>query len=167
MSRSPQDMKTAPVHVAKQNTGAAAPAATNEQGHVNSTTHSTAEYTPMGRAPGHEMTPEAVEDIAIRRIFDGDPLALACHRLGLESRAQPQPMRLHPEDVDLIAQQVVVLLSLGQESVQTARAAQKGAGRYTGTALGDRANTDRTNDPYPTHTAQELNEIETTRGAAA
>lgn len=114
---------------------------------------------PRGTA-GQGLTPEAVESIAIRRIFDGDPLALACHALGLASRAQPQPMRLHPDDLDYIVRQLAVELRLGEQTAEIARAAQKGAQRFTSTALGDRAAAGRTNNPYPIHMAQELNDIE-------
>ncbi|MFI7496243.1 hypothetical protein ACH9D2_16190 [Kocuria sp. M4R2S49] len=104
--------------------------------------------------------PDQFLDLAIRLIRSNDQLALACHRLGIESQATPQPYRLHPEDIDLIVRQLSVALILAQESAQTARAASTGPQRYTGTARGDRAAKGRTHDPYPIYTAEELEEIE-------
>lgn len=97
--------------------------------------------------------------MAIRLIMGRNQVALECHRLGLTSQATPRPYRLHPEDVELIARQVALALDLGEQCVQTARAASKGSQRYTGTALGDRAAMGRTHDTYPTYTAEELEEI--------
>ncbi|EYT53617.1 hypothetical protein [Kocuria sp. UCD-OTCP] len=111
--------------------------------------------------------PEQAEDLAIRLIMSGHQLALACHLLGLKSRATPQPYRLHPEDVDLIARQVAVELTLGTQAAQTACSASKGTQRYTGTVMGDRAVAGRTHDPYPVYTAEELDEIENHQGGRA
>lgn len=90
MSRPPQDMKTAPVHVAKQNTGAAAPAATNEQGHQNSMPHSTVAGTPVGRASARDLP--TVADIireamghrlrAEEMLLAADPVAVELYELG-------------------------------------------------------------------------------------
>jgi hypothetical protein len=161
-----QDMKTAPVHVAKQNTEAADPAPTKEQDHEDSMPNSTATEPPMGRVTAHEISHEAAEDMAVRLIMDGDPIALACHRIGLESRAQPKPLRLHTNDVELIARQVAVELALGEQAAQAARNAQNGPQRFTGTALGDRAAAGRERDPFPIYTADELDDLEHRRRVA-
>lgn len=107
-----------------------------------------------------ELSPEAAEDVAVRLFLDRDPVALACHRIGLESRSLPKPSRLHPDDVALIARQVAVELQLGEQTAQMARVAQKSPQRYTGTALGDRVASGRENDPYLIHTHEELVDIE-------
>lgn len=106
------------------------------------------------------------EDMAIRLILDGNPVALAAHRLGLESRAHPRPYRLHPDDVALVARQVAVELSLAERAAATVRAAHNGSQRFTGTAHGDRAAAGRTNDPYPVRTHEELSEIRNQGGCA-
>ena len=113
------------------------------------------------------LTPEQAEALAIQLIFDGNPVALAAHALGLASRAEPRPLRLHEDDVESIAQRVAVLLSLGEQSAQVARATQRGTGRYTGTAMGDRTAAGRADDPFVIHTAQELSTIEKQNGVAA
>lgn len=114
-----------------------------------------------------ELTPQVAEDVAVRLFLDRDPVALACHRIGLESRSLPKPSRLHPDDVALIARQVAVELQLGEQTAHVARLVQKSPQRYTGTALGDRAASGRENDPYPTYTHQELVDIEKTQGRTA
>lgn len=90
MRRPPQDMKTAPVHVAKQNTEAAAPATTNAQGHRNSMSHSTAVVAPSGSAVGHDL-PTAADIIreamghrlrAEELLLAADPVAVELHELG-------------------------------------------------------------------------------------
>lgn len=114
---------------------------------------------PAGIA-GHNLSPEAAEAIAIRMIFDRDPVALACHALGIACQVQTKPLRLHPDDLDYIVRQVGAYLSLAEETAQVARVAQKSPGRYTGTALGDRAAAGREHDPYPIYTHEELADIQ-------
>lgn len=166
MSRPPLDMKTAPDSPAKKSSEAADPADTNQQGHAMSTTNDTAAAAPVGRLDASDMPSEAAEDVAVRLILDRDPVALACHRLGLESRSLPKPARLHPDDVALIARQVAVELNLGEQAAQAARIAQNGSQRYAGTALGDRVAAGREHNPYPIHTADELDALERRRRAA-
>lgn len=98
--------------------------------------------------------------MAIRLIFNRDPVALACHALGLACLPDTKPLRMHPDDLDYIVRQVGAYLSLGKEAAQVARAAQKSPGRYTGTALGDRSAAGREHDPYPIYTYEELADIE-------
>lgn len=79
------------------------------------TPNSTGTTSASHAAPPREMHSEAAEDVAVRLILERDPVALACHRLGLESRSLPKPSRLHPDDVALIARQVAVEIQLGEQ----------------------------------------------------
>ncbi|WP_272026948.1 hypothetical protein [Kocuria rosea] len=100
-------------------------------------------------------------------IFNRDPVALACHALGIACQVQTKPLRLHPDDLDYIVRQVGAHLSLEGKVASVVRAAQKSPGRYTGTALGDRAAAGREHDPYPIYTHEELADIEKQQEGAA
>lgn len=88
--RYPQDTKTAPVHVAKQNTEAADPAPSKKQDHEDSTAHSTATDTPVGNAMGHDLatTAEIIREAMGHRLRaeellrSADPLAVELYQAG-------------------------------------------------------------------------------------